>query len=82
MGYSLGSEIAQQFTISYPEKVNSLLLVASTCGGKDSIDQPPEFKKLQSEIANKSLNNISTHCRGNKITYICLIRIRMDQTAS
>ena len=58
MGYSLGSFIAQAFTISYPEKVNNLILVASTCGGKDGIDQPPEFKKLQSEIVNKSLNNI------------------------
>ena len=58
MGYSLGSFIAQAFTTSYPEKVNSLILVASTCGGKDGIDQPPEFKKLQSELVNKSLNNI------------------------
>ena len=59
IGYSLGSFIAQAFTISYPEKVNSLILVASTCGGKDGIDQPPEFKKLQYEVVNKSLNNIS-----------------------
>ena len=58
MGYSLGSFIAQAFTTSYPEKVNSLILVASTCGGKDGIHQPPEFKKLQSELVNKSLNNI------------------------
>ena len=57
MGYSLGSFLAQQLTISYPEKVNSLILVASTCGGKDGIDQPPEFKKSQSEIVNKTLNN-------------------------
>jgi pimeloyl-ACP methyl ester carboxylesterase len=57
-GYSLGGETAQQFTISYPEKVNRLILVATTCGGKDSIPKPPEFKKLQSEIVNKSLNNI------------------------
>jgi pimeloyl-ACP methyl ester carboxylesterase len=59
MGYSLGSFIAQAFTISYPEKVNSLILVASTCGGKDGIDQPPEFKKLQYDVTNKTLNNIS-----------------------
>jgi pimeloyl-ACP methyl ester carboxylesterase len=58
-GYSLGGEIAQQFTVSYPEKVNRLILVAATCGGKDSIPKPPEFKKLQSEIVNKSLNNVS-----------------------
>jgi hypothetical protein len=37
----------------------SLILVASTCGGKDGIPKPPEFKKLQSDIVNKTLNNIS-----------------------
>ena len=56
-GYSLGGEIAQQFTVNYPEKVNRIIIVAATCGGKDSIPKPPEFKKLQSEIVNKSLNN-------------------------
>ena len=58
MGYSLGSFISQTFTLSYPEKVNSLILVASTCGGKDGIDQPPEFKKLQYDVTNKTLHNI------------------------
>jgi pimeloyl-ACP methyl ester carboxylesterase len=55
----LGGETAQQFTVSYPEKVNRLILVATSCGGKDGIPKPPEFKKLQSEIVNKSLNNVS-----------------------
>ena len=58
-GYSLGGFIAQQFTVSYPEKVNRLILVATTCGGKNGIPAPPEFIKLQSDIVNKSLNNIS-----------------------
>jgi len=58
MGYSLGGETAQQFTVSYPEKINSLILVATSCGGKDSIPKPPEFKKLMIEITNKSLNNV------------------------
>jgi len=43
----------------YPDKVNSLVLVASSCGGKDHTPKPPEFIKLQSEIVNKSLNNVS-----------------------
>ena len=60
MGYSLGSYIAQAFTTSYPEKVNNLILVAATCGGKDAIPAPPEFIKLENEIANKSVNNIPT----------------------
>ena len=36
MGYSLGSWIAQQLTIMYPDKVNTLTLVGSSCGGKES----------------------------------------------
>ncbi|MGI0045148.1 MAG: alpha/beta fold hydrolase, partial [Nitrososphaeraceae archaeon] len=59
MGYSLGGHIAQAFTISYPDKVNSFILVATSCGGKDGIPKPPEFIKLQSEIVNKTQNNIS-----------------------
>jgi pimeloyl-ACP methyl ester carboxylesterase len=54
LGYSLGSFIAQALTINYPGMVNSLILVASTCGGKDGIPKPPEFKKLQSDIVNKT----------------------------
>ncbi len=59
MGYSLGSYLAQQLTMMYPDKVNSLILVGSSCGGKDHTPKPPEFLKLQSEVVNKSLNNIS-----------------------
>ena len=58
MGYSLGGHMTQAFTISHPEKVNRLILVASSCGGKDSIPKPPEFKKLQADVVNKSLYNI------------------------
>src|SRR6476659_1836127 len=58
MGYSLGGHIAQAFTISYPDKVNRLILVATTCGGKDGIPKPPEFLKLQADVVNKSLHNI------------------------
>ena len=60
LGYSLGSFIAQQLTIMYPDKVNTLTLVGSSCGGKDHTPKPPEFLKLMSEVVNKSLNNVST----------------------
>ena len=59
MGYSLGSYIAQQLTIMYPDKVNTLTLVGSSCGGKVHTPKPPEFLKLMSEVVNKSLNNVS-----------------------
>src|SRR6476619_7000364 len=45
MGYSLGSYLAQQLTIMYPHKVNSLVFVGSSCGGKDHTPKPPEFIK-------------------------------------
>jgi pimeloyl-ACP methyl ester carboxylesterase len=59
LGYSLGSFVAQQLTISNPDKVNRLILVASTCGGEDGIPKPPEFLQLQSEIVDKISNNLS-----------------------
>jgi pimeloyl-ACP methyl ester carboxylesterase len=59
MGYSLGSYIAQQITMMYPDKVNTLTLVGSSCGGKDHTPKPAEFLKLQAEVVNKSLNNVS-----------------------
>ncbi len=59
MGYSLGSYLAQQLTMMYPDKVDRLILVASSCGGKDHTPKPPEFLKLQSDIVNQSLNNVS-----------------------
>ena len=58
-GYSMGSFVAQQLTVTNPEKANRLILVAATCGGKDGIPKPSEFMKLQSEIVNKSLNSVS-----------------------
>ena len=53
MGYSLGSYLAQQLTIMHPDKVNSLVLIGSSCGGKDHTPKPPEFIKLQSDVVNK-----------------------------
>ncbi|MBV9175799.1 MAG: alpha/beta hydrolase, partial [Nitrososphaeraceae archaeon] len=50
MGYSLGSYIAQQVTMMHPDKINSLILIGSSCGGKDHTPKPPEFIKLQSDI--------------------------------
>ena len=58
MGYSLGSYIAQQVTMMHPDKVNSLVLIGSSCGGKDHTPKPPEFIKLQSDIVNEGLKHI------------------------
>jgi pimeloyl-ACP methyl ester carboxylesterase len=58
MGYSLGSYIAQQVTMMHPDKVNSLVLIGSSCGGKDHTPKPPEFIKLMANIVNKGLKHI------------------------
>ncbi len=59
LGYSLGSYIAQQVAITYPEKVDRLILVGASCGGNDSTPKPPEFLNLQAEIVNKISHNVS-----------------------
>jgi pimeloyl-ACP methyl ester carboxylesterase len=45
LGFSLGSLIAQELTVTHPEKVNRLVLYSSTCGGKDSIPPSPPVLK-------------------------------------
>jgi pimeloyl-ACP methyl ester carboxylesterase len=43
MGYSLGSYIAQQVTMMHQDKINSLVLIGSSCGGKDHILNHPSL---------------------------------------
>src|ERR687897_3449889 len=41
LGLSLGGFIAQEFALTYPDKVDRLILVVSGCGGKETI--PPKI---------------------------------------
>jgi len=41
LGFSMGTNIALEFTLRYPEMVNKLILYAGDCGGKESL-QPDE----------------------------------------
>jgi pimeloyl-ACP methyl ester carboxylesterase len=59
LGYSMGSFVAQQLTVTNPEKVNRLILVAASCGGKEGIPQSPQLQKMASDVTNKFINNIS-----------------------
>ncbi len=56
--YSLGATVAQQLTVTHPDKVNRLILVGASCGGKESIPPSPQLVEFMSDIVNKSLNNI------------------------
>src|SRR4029078_13470560 len=57
MGHSLGTFIAQQLAVTYPDKVNILVLVSSTCGGKGSIPPSPEVLKLANKFTSSIVNN-------------------------
>jgi len=73
MGYSLGSYIAQQVTMMHPDKVNSLVLIGSSCGGKDHTPKPPELLKMQSDIVNEGLNHIPvSHAQMQALTVAAL----------
>ncbi|HEX9318839.1 MAG TPA: alpha/beta hydrolase [Nitrososphaeraceae archaeon] len=58
LGFSLGSLAALDLTVTHPEMVNRLILVAASCGGKESIPPSPQVLKMGIDIANKSANDI------------------------
>ena len=57
LGYSMGSFIAQQFVLTHPEKVDRLILIASTCGGKEGIPTSPEDLERGKKILSSMVNN-------------------------
>ena len=56
LGYSLGSLVSQQLAVTHPEKVNRLILLASSCGGKENIPPSPEMVKMVIGVINKIAN--------------------------
>jgi pimeloyl-ACP methyl ester carboxylesterase len=57
LGFSMGSFIAQQLTLTHPEKVNRLILYGAACGGKEGISPSPEVVKLGKKLTNNIVNN-------------------------
>ncbi|HEX5975884.1 MAG TPA: alpha/beta hydrolase, partial [Nitrososphaeraceae archaeon] len=58
LGLSLGGFIAQEYALTYPDKVDRLILLVSSCGGKESIPpqiSPEAFKGMVSGNASKDL---------------------------
>lgn len=50
LGWSMGSNIALEFVLKYPKKVNKLVLYAADCGGRKFIQTNPK------RISNKKLH--------------------------
>jgi pimeloyl-ACP methyl ester carboxylesterase len=58
LGLSLGGFIAQEFALTYPDKVDRLIVVVSGCGGNESIPpliSPEAFRSMVSGNASKDL---------------------------
>ena len=51
LGWSMGSFVAQELAIRYPERVNGIILYAGDCGGKDAVLPSPQTLK---DLANTS----------------------------
>jgi pimeloyl-ACP methyl ester carboxylesterase len=58
LGHSMGSFIAQELALMSPDRINSLILSASSCGGKDAIPPSPEVIQAFTNSMNSSSSPI------------------------
>jgi pimeloyl-ACP methyl ester carboxylesterase len=56
LGFSMGSFIAQEIALKNPNRVNNLILYASSCVGKEGIPPRPQVLQAVSNITNTSLS--------------------------
>jgi pimeloyl-ACP methyl ester carboxylesterase len=42
LGFSMGASIAQELALAFPHRVDRLVLVAGSCGGKEAVENDPE----------------------------------------
>jgi pimeloyl-ACP methyl ester carboxylesterase len=54
LGWSMGSLIAQEFTLMNPDLVDRLILYGSNCGGEGAIPPSPEVMQAFAGYANSS----------------------------
>jgi pimeloyl-ACP methyl ester carboxylesterase len=60
LGFSMASFIAQQLTLTHPERVNRLVLYGASCGGQEGIPQTLEVAKTISDFVNNRSQNTDT----------------------
>jgi pimeloyl-ACP methyl ester carboxylesterase len=60
LGFSMASFIAQELTLTHPEKVNRLILYGASCGGQENIPQSPEVIRALSDIVNNRTQDVET----------------------
>ena len=61
LGWSLGTYIAQELTLRYPDRVEKLILYAGDCGGKEAIYPGPEIMEALGDTS------ASSRARGEKL---------------
>jgi pimeloyl-ACP methyl ester carboxylesterase len=54
LGSSMGSFVAQELALNYPDRVNNLVLYASTCGGNGDVLTEPEVQQALEIMTNTS----------------------------
>ena len=67
LGYSMGGAIAQEFVRQFPERVQSLMLCATMCGGTRATYAKPSVTRVMREIDGLSPDQIAR--RIWKVTY-------------
>ena len=67
LGFSIGSLTAQELTLTHPEKVNRLILYASSCGGKLGIPPTPAVVKDFYVLGNPQMQRNMSYIQNAKV---------------
>ncbi len=54
----MGSFIAQQLTLTHPDKINRLILYGAACGGEEGIPQSPAVIKVLSDFVGNRTQDV------------------------
>ena len=60
LGFSMASFVAQQLTLTHPEKVDRLVLYGASCGGQEGIPQNPMVVKALADFVNNRTSDVNS----------------------